>query len=212
MPPALLPKLIFFSERVAKPLTLTGTVIVRNISYHKTVAVRYTLDDWVTTNDVLARHEKSLVALPERFLLASLPLIDADGCPDGEKRREVVCRPRGFEDLVLSVGDLPAWDRFRFDISLERFESSIQERTMWFVGRYSSASPVDGVTPTTPGEEWWDNNSGNNYRVSFVKAVVDDCVEDEVQPAEPGAGYRRNVVFSAPRESILSFITIGISF
>jgi hypothetical protein len=53
-----------------------GTVLVHNISYHKTAAVRYTLDDWNTTNDVLARHEKSLTALPEHFLLASLPLIN----------------------------------------------------------------------------------------------------------------------------------------
>ena len=47
------------------PLTLTGALFA-----HKTIAGRYTLDDWLTTNDVLARHEKSLIALPERFLFA----------------------------------------------------------------------------------------------------------------------------------------------
>lgn len=32
---------------------LQGTLLIRNITYHKTVMVRYTLDDWETVNDVL---------------------------------------------------------------------------------------------------------------------------------------------------------------
>lgn len=196
------------AENLAKRLTLIGTILVRNIAYHKTVVVRYTLDDWNTTNDVLAHHEKSLVALPERFLLASLPLIeDAEGCPEGEeRRREVVSRPRKFDD-VLVEGGIPAWDRFRFEISLEKYESSIQQRTMWCVGKYSTASPTSGGGSLTPvgGEEWWDNNSGNNYRVSFLKKNV---VENRVTEADKerkqnaavdsGTSYRRNLVFSAP--------------
>ncbi len=168
---------------------------MRNVSYQKTVAVRYTLDDWHTTNDVLAKHEKSLAALPERFLLASLPLVEEDNAIDkgeGGGKREVVCKPYGFEDVFLE-GSGFAWDRFRFDISMERFEGSLEQRTMWFVGKYAAKSAVGGSDPTTEGsgEEWWDNNSGGNYRIEFLKKVVKDRRE-----ASP---YRRNVAFSAPR-------------
>jgi hypothetical protein len=90
----------------------------------------------------------------------------------GERRREVVCRPYGFEDVLVD-GWIPAWDRFRFEISLEKYESSIQQRTMWFVGRYSTASPTDAGSSMIPvvDTEWWDNNSGNNYRVAFAKRL-----------------------------------------
>lgn len=186
------------------PLTLTGTILVRNIAYHKTVTARYTLDDWNTTNDVLAYHEKSLATLPERFLLASLPLIEAEGCPEGESRREVVCRPRGFEDVLADDGGVPTWDRFRFNISLETYQSSIEQRTMWLVGRYSTGTPVDGADMSpVGGDQWWDNNSGNNYRIAFMKKVVENRADDERKQKEEmhgEVGHRRNIVFSAPRE------------
>ena len=173
---------------------------MRNISYQKTVAVRYTLDDWHTTNDVLAKHERSLAALPERFLLASLPLVEEEnGKDDGGRKREVVCKPYGFEDVLLE-GPGFAWDRFRFDISMERFEGSLEHRAMWLVGKYAAKS-VDGVSdPTTvgSGEEWWDNNSGGNYRIEFLRKVVKDRRE-----ASP---YRRNVAFSAPRKNFPPFL------
>ncbi len=49
--------------------------------------------------------EKLLAALSDRFLLASLPL--AEGCPEGERRREVVCRPHGFQDVLVEAGCAP---------------------------------------------------------------------------------------------------------
>lgn len=125
-----------------------------------------------------------------------------------------MCRPCGFEDVLVKGGCAPAWDRFRFDISLEKYESSIQQRTMWFVGRYATAV-VDGGGLKIPGgdKEWWDNNSGNNYRVAFVKRIAEVRVEEEEREKkrmEGGAGYRRNVVFSAPRECTL-FFRLGTS-
>lgn len=195
---------------------------MRNISYHKVVAVRYTLDDWHTTNDVLARHEKSLAALPERFLLASMPMIEEAGCDVSstgvEKKREVVCRPRGFEDVVLENEGVPAWDRFRFELSLEKYQSTLEQRTMWFVGRYATGGP----SPSSSGlvlqeQDWWDNNFGANYRIGFAKRVVQDRLKEEERKRKEGIyggvnvnlnAYRRNVSHSAPREYCLIFMSI----
>jgi len=216
------------TDKPTHPLTLTGTVLVRNVAYQKTVAVRFTLDDWHTTNDVLAKHEKSLAGLPERFLLASLPTSGRGS--EAESRREVVCRPYGFEDVVegSSIGG-PAWDRFRFSVSLESYESTLENRTMFFVGRYAAGALGSSLgVPNGNGEvtgdfqEWWDNNTGANYKVSFAKRVVADRRKEEEDerrrregvaskeghlsvPSLNGAGYRRAVVLSAPRKFLITY-------
>lgn len=138
-----------------------------------------------------AKHEKSLAALPERFLLASLPFVEKDNAGQEGVNREVVCKPFGFKDVVLE-GTSFLWDRFRFEISLERYESSLEQRTMWFVGKYAA----EGT-----GEEWWDNNSGGNYRVEFMKLDLKDRREEEIIRRESTNAnpYRRNLAFSAPR-------------
>ncbi|KAI0275283.1 putative phosphatase regulatory subunit-domain-containing protein [Gloeopeniophorella convolvens] len=62
-----------------------------------------------------------------------------------------------------TVGDLigtahtKGWDRFNFAIRLEDYEAHLWQRTLFLVVRFSA--PGTG--------EWWDNNSGQNYRVSF---------------------------------------------
>ena len=38
-------------------MVLEGTLLVRNITYHKTVMVRYTMDEWETVNDVLGWYD-----------------------------------------------------------------------------------------------------------------------------------------------------------
>jgi Carbohydrate/starch-binding module (family 21) len=57
------------------------------------------------------------------------------------------------------VGSLTAsgWDRFNFAIKLEDYEIYLWQRTLYLVIRYSA--PAVG--------EWWDNNSGDNYRITF---------------------------------------------
>lgn len=40
--------------------TLRGAIAVRNLAFHKRVAVRFTLDDWQTTSEVAADYAKSL--------------------------------------------------------------------------------------------------------------------------------------------------------
>jgi len=57
------------------------------------------------------------------------------------------------------IGGLPesTWDRFNFAIKLEDYETYLWQRTLFLVVRYS----------TTGTGEWWDNNSGENYRITF---------------------------------------------
>ena len=62
-----------------------------------------------------------------------------------------------------TVGDLigplaaSGWDRFNFAIKLEDYEAYLWQRTLFLVLRYSA-----------PGVgEFWDNNSNQNYRITF---------------------------------------------
>ena len=173
-----------------RPLTLTGTMLVRNVTYQKTVAIRFTMDDWHTTNDVVARYEKSLAALPGRFVRG------ASGALDPTKER--VCSPYTIDligDAAVPIGDAPAWDRFRFDINLEDYANALETRTMWLVGRYSAASASQDseiASPAAPAE-WWDNNMGSNYRVGFER-------KEQPRPESSEQMYKRGVIVSAPRE------------
>ncbi|KAF9819003.1 hypothetical protein IEO21_02417 [Rhodonia placenta] len=130
-----------------RPPALRGTVLVRNIAFEKRVAVRFTLDDWQTTSEVTCRHVVSLPSLPPPFP-----------------------HPRTVGDLAGSIasGDRAvnedegklSWDRFSFTIRLEDYEHKLAERTLFLVTRYSPGC----------GGEWWDNNSGQNFRVGFRRA------------------------------------------
>ncbi len=80
-----------------------------------------------------------------------------------------------------TVGDLigpsmtSGWDRFNFAIKLEDYEAYLWQRTLFLVIRYSA-----------PGVgEFWDNNSDQNYRMTF---------RSHAGPVQPG--HRRGT--SAP--------------
>ncbi len=75
---------------------------------------------------------------------------------------------RSLETLVgtsqgKTVGDLigstraTGWDRFNFAIKLEDYEAYLCQRTLFLVTRFTAL----GVG------EFWDNNSGENYRITF---------------------------------------------
>ncbi|KAF8902274.1 hypothetical protein CPB84DRAFT_1776374, partial [Gymnopilus junonius] len=131
------------------------------------------MDDWHTTNDVLAKYERSLDALPGSVW----------GRREGRQGEKVLSpyalEPSGNTGAVF--GDTPAWDRFRFHINLEDYATSesLEKRTMWLVGRYSAgvaAPSMEGQVVETvrvPGgglgtvAEWWDNNGGRNYGFGF---------------------------------------------
>jgi hypothetical protein len=59
-------------------------------------------------------------------------------------------------DLIGSTG-VKGWDRFNFAIKLEDYEAYLWQRTLYLVTRYTA--PTVG--------EFWDNNSGDNYRITF---------------------------------------------
>ncbi|KDQ18803.1 carbohydrate-binding module family 21 protein [Botryobasidium botryosum FD-172 SS1] len=67
------------------------------------------------------------------------------------------------------------WDRFSFTIRLGYHEDILVERIMQLCVRYS----VPGPTET----EWWDNNGGGNYLVSFRRKSEARPVTETAQPA-----------------------------
>lgn len=97
---------------------LVGQILVKNIAYHKNVAVRFTFDNWHTISETKAFHETR------------------------------------FNDETNPKD--PTYDRFTFHIKLRDFIND--SSTFYFCVRYNVAN-----------QEFWDNNSGNNYRVNFTK-------------------------------------------
>lgn len=59
-------------------------------------------------------------------------------------------------DLIGSIG-AKGWDRFNFAIKLEDYETYLWQRTLFLVTRYTAGG----------AGEFWDNNSGENYRITF---------------------------------------------
>ncbi|KAK0463321.1 putative phosphatase regulatory subunit-domain-containing protein [Armillaria novae-zelandiae] len=163
-------------ESLALPqstLALKGTLLVRNISYEKQVYVRFTLDDWQTTSEVAARYQTSLPSLPV------------------------------LSKKNLTVGDLAAgvaaagpavWDRFEYTIKLEDYASTLIDRTIFLVARYSAG-----------GGEWWDNNAGKNYRVAFIRSP------NQAPPSTVDKAHAPVTSIKPPSESSVPFPTLALS-
>ncbi|OSD00901.1 carbohydrate-binding module family 21 protein [Trametes coccinea BRFM310] len=156
-----------------RPPTLRGTVLVRNLSFEKTVAVRFTLDDWQTTSEVLCKHVVSLPGLPPPFprarTMGDIAATLASGQPAEEEKE--------------TTG--PTWDRFSFTIRLEDYEAKLAERTLFLVVRYNPGC----------GGEWWDNNDGKNYRVGFRRAAASPLPSPSLSL---GIAHSQQRTFSAP--------------
>ncbi|KAI0694456.1 hypothetical protein BC835DRAFT_1010220 [Cytidiella melzeri] len=153
-----------------RPPTLRGTVIVRNLAFEKHVAVRFTLDDWQTTSEVLCKHVVSLPGLPPPF-----------------PRQQKSVRTVGDVAASLASGeeskeeDGPSWDRFSFTIRLEDYESKLADRTIYLVARYVSIAG-----------EFWDNNDAKNYRIGFRRSAISPLSTPRMQPVSTIA----NTLFS----------------
>ncbi|KAI0756242.1 hypothetical protein C8Q80DRAFT_1264325 [Daedaleopsis nitida] len=154
-----------------RPPTLRGTILVRNLSFEKTVAVRFTLDEWQTTSEVMCKHVVSLPGLPPPFprarTMGDVAGNIATGAP-GEDEKEIAG---------------PSWDRFSFTIRLEDYEVKLAERTLFLVVRYNPGC----------GGEWWDNNDGANYRVGFRRAAASPLPSPAI-----GVAHSQQRTFSAP--------------
>ena len=158
--------------------------------------MRFTLDDWHTTNDVLAKHEQSLEALPDGFTRSR----------SGVRKRVADVVGGGgsasaSESALASASTsiTPVWDRFRFEIRMSDYEESVRGgrvRGMWIVARYSTDGSSEsgdvggGAGREGKAMEWWDNNAGANYWVGFR------CVAGGGRERE----RRRGMLVSAPRE------------
>jgi hypothetical protein len=154
----------------SRPAALYGSILVRNVAFEKQVALRFTLDDWQTTSEVVCKHVNSLSRLPPPFP-RSRTVGDAIG--------RLANADPGFQDLK--------WDRFSFVLHLELYEQRLIEHNIVFVARY-----------TAPGAgEWWDNNDGQNYRVSFKRP--------------PSAAPSQNKSFTAPSTMRPTPVTPSVS-
>ncbi|KAI0652607.1 hypothetical protein C8Q79DRAFT_997602 [Trametes meyenii] len=154
-----------------RPPTLRGTVLVRNLSFEKAVAVRFTLDDWQTTSEVLCKHVVSLPGLPPPF-----PRARTMGDVAGH-----IATSQAEEEKDAASG--PTWDRFSFTIRLEDYETKLSDRTLFLVVRYNPGS----------GGEFWDNNDNKNYRVGFRRAAASPLPSPSL-----GIVHSQQRTFSAP--------------
>ncbi|EKM61810.1 carbohydrate-binding module family 21 protein [Phanerochaete carnosa HHB-10118-sp] len=148
-----------------RPPTLRGTVLVRNIHFEKNVVVRFTLDDWQTTSEVVCKHVVSLPGLPPPFPRPHTIGDYAGQIAEGRAEESASCQWDRFSCVLLSC-HLPnavlMVTRFRFTIRLEDYEPKLSERTLFLVARFVACSGHMG--------EFWDNNDGQNYRIGFKKA------------------------------------------
>ncbi|PVF98602.1 hypothetical protein CPB86DRAFT_351190 [Serendipita vermifera] len=94
-----------------RPPTLRGSILVKNVAFEKHVALRFTLDNWQTTSEVVCKHVCTLPTLPSPFP------------PE---------RPAPGAALL-------SWDRFSFLVRLEDVERKLAERTIFVAARYQAA-------------------------------------------------------------------------
>ncbi|KAI0800511.1 hypothetical protein C8Q74DRAFT_1191747 [Fomes fomentarius] len=154
-----------------RPPTLRGTILVRNVAFEKTVAVRFTLDEWQTTSEVMCKHVVSLPGLPPPFPRART-MGDVAG---------TIASGKPVEDEKESAA--PSWDRFSFTVRLEDYEAKLADRTLYLVVRYNPGC----------GGEWWDNNDNSNYRVGFRRAAASPLPSPAI-----GVAHSQQRTFSAP--------------
>ena len=89
---------------------------------HKHVAVWFTLDDWQATSKVRAKHVVSVLSLLWE-VSKTKTLGDAVGL---------------IANSSSGAAALSTWDQFSFTIRLEDHAYKLQDRTLWFVGWYST--------------------------------------------------------------------------
>ncbi|KAF9225197.1 hypothetical protein BS17DRAFT_583882 [Gyrodon lividus] len=166
---------------------LSGSILVRNLAFEKHVAVRFTLDEWQTVSEVSAHYLDSIPTLPSHILPSPEP-------PS----------PKTVGDLFGPLPKETGWDRFTFNIRLEDYAHALSTRVLWLAARYrvGSTYPVPGSTHNCPGGEWWDNNGGKNYSMSFRPTL---STTTPITPRRPRRDTLPASIISSQTKPPLSF-------
>ena len=137
---------------------LKGTILVENVSFSKSVYVRFTLDEWQTTSEVAATWVASLPAMsPSAAHIRSR----SEPALSSRSRSPSPGPPSGSSGgAAANGGQARQWDRFAFTLNLSSVRH-LHTRRLFLVVRYT---PHEWV-----GSEFWDNNSGSNYSFSFAR-------------------------------------------
>lgn len=153
---------------------LSGSVLVKNVSFSKKVVLRYTFDHWETTSEV-----SGMWSSPNAL----------QDLPSSGSSTEVKAPGNEETELDIARGILvpaPAgWDRFVFNIKLDDVAPYLSKRSMLMAVKFEAAG----------AGEWWDNCGGLNYRFEF-----DHVPKAEAPKAEP-APVIPPVTFTRPRSN-----------
>ena len=146
---------------------LKGTILIENVSFGKSVFVRFTLDEWQTTSEVGATY------------VSSLPVIQPPSPSSSHHMRVASESGDGTSSSPVPSASARQWDRFAFTINLSSVRH-LHTRRLFLVVRYN---PQEWV-----GAEFWDNNRGRNYCFVFEKEKVNPRGGVPSPSSPPGEG------------------------
>ncbi|KAJ7119951.1 hypothetical protein C8R43DRAFT_1112430 [Mycena crocata] len=138
-------------------LALRGTLLARNAAFEKHISVRFTLDEWCTTNDVSAQYVGSVgSAFPFTTPPPTGGLTDAASLMS-DKSDEGTPGFRTETPFAEQEAPGPGWDRFVFSISLTHCA-------------YQRASLTDSTSPPSSG-------AGSSRGVKIRPGLMDHEIE-----------------------------------
>ncbi|KAJ3715865.1 hypothetical protein C8R42DRAFT_217598 [Lentinula raphanica] len=141
-------------DTALETFALEGTFLVRNITFEKSIHVRFTTDDWSTVNEVRG----NWVGSCGRSRLIALAAKSGSGLSIPRTVGDLIAFPSYSSEKENSS----EWDRFAFRINLPPAVVR-SNRVVEFVGRYAVGNA---------GGEWWDNCGGKNWKVGFRKVEI----------------------------------------
>lgn len=139
-----------FLERIhlAEDLrSVRGTVRVRNLSFEKWVAVRFTLDNWITVNEVSAEHSESINGgTADRFTF-SIKLNELLNWPRGAGQHETKTM---FLCLRFNARETEHWDNndgLNYQLDFKKRSVPITPLPTPDIGRRERAQTISGPIP-----------------------------------------------------------------
>ncbi|KAJ7573691.1 putative phosphatase regulatory subunit-domain-containing protein [Mycena floridula] len=149
-------------------LHLHGTLLVRNVSFEKHVAVRFTMDGWATTSEVGATYLSP-------YIPPSVTLGDLLGASTSSVDR--------FQ-FSIRLGDYVAPLSSASPHSSSKSRTILGTKNLMFALRY-----------VVPGQgEWWDNCEGKNWSVGFIETDGTSETNSHFSVKEPLAEEGKKMV------------------